>query len=183
MTKVQKTSIPGVFELISEPFEDNRGSFLNLYRENEVNFQNTWGLRNVKQINLSNTKNLGAVRGLHLQKKPHEEAKIVRCIKGKIFDVAVDLRKESVTFMRWVGIELSPSLHNALMIPEGCAHGFQVIEEDSSVLYFHSHNWVNASDCGIRWNDPDLKIEWPLPVSDLSQKDQKLPFVKNATFL
>ena len=183
MTNVQETLIPGVFKLISEPFEDNRGSFLNLFRENEESFRNTWGSRNFKQINLSNTKNLGAIRGLHLQKKPYQEAKIVRCIKGKIFDVAVDLRKESVTFMKWVGIELSPSLHNAFMIPEGCAHGFQVIEEESSVLYFHSENWIKESDSGIRWNDPELNIKWPLPALNISQKDQNLPYLKNATFL
>ena len=178
MTNVQETLIPGVFKLISEPFEDNRGSFLNLFRENEESFRNTWGSRNFKQINLSNTKNLGAIRGLHLQKKPYQEAKIVRCIKGKIFDVIVDLREESKTFGKSYSLILDSKKMNMIFVPSGFAHGFQTLLPDCEMLYLHTDYHNTELEKGYHYNSSDLKIPWPLEVTQISEKDKNLEIFK-----
>ena len=125
---------------------------------------------------------MGTVRGLHFQTPPHSEAKLVRCLKGRIWDVAVDLRTESATYGQWQAIELTPELGNALLIPEGCAHGFQVLEPGSELLYLHSRCWVPDAESGVRWDDTQLSIDWPLPVADLSTRDRSLPFLSDINF-
>ena len=156
---------------------DNRGYFLNLFRQNEDIFRNSWGNRKIEQINLSESLKVGTIRGLHFQKSPYLDAKIVRCLEGKIWDVAVDLRKDSHDYKKWYAIELDAKKSNAFFIPEGFAHGFQVLEANTKVLYIHSSQWIQSHDSGIRWNDKILNINWPLKVSDLSKRDKNLPFL------
>ena len=123
-----RTPLEGVWELHSQNFQDHRGAFLNAFRLQEPVFQQVWGDRPIAQVNLSRTEVVGTVRGLHLQAVPHAEAKLVRALRGRVWDVAVDLRESSYTYGRWHAVELSPEQGNALLIPEGCAHGFQVME-------------------------------------------------------
>ena len=169
------TSLEGVWELHSQPFHDHRGAFLNAFRLQEPVFQQAWGDRPIAQVNLSRTEVVGTVRGLHLQAGPYAEAKLVRALRGCVWDVAVDLRESSSTFGRWHAVELSPEQGNSLMIPEGCAHGFQVLEASSELLYLHSGAWVPEPEDGIRWDDATLAIHWPNPVASLSERDKLLP--------
>jgi dTDP-4-dehydrorhamnose 3,5-epimerase len=171
------TSIEGVVELRTQPFADHRGAFLNAFRAAEPAFQEAWGQRGVAQVNLSRTEEVGTIRGLHLQAPPHSEAKLVRCLRGRVWDVAVDLRPGSATRGRWHAVELSPDRGNALLIPEGCAHGFQVLEAGSELLYLHSGAWVPEAETGVRFDDPQLAIPWPLPPLGLSGRDQALPLL------
>lgn len=175
--ELRRTPICGVFELLAQPFADHRGAFLNAFRIQEPAFTEAWGERPIAQVNLSRTEAVGAIRGLHLQAFPHSEAKLVRCLKGRVWDVAVDLRRDSATYGQWQAIELSPDQGNALMIPEGCAHGFQVLEPSSELLYLHSGAWVPEAETGVRWDDPRLAIAWPLSPTELSKRDCSLPLL------
>ena len=103
----------------------------------------------------------------------------MRCLKGKVWDVAVDLRRDSPTYGKWQAVELTPDKGNALLIPEGCGHGFQVLEPGSELLYLHSHAWIPQAESGVRWDDSQLAIAWPLPVSDLSDRDRSLPLLSD----
>lgn len=172
---LKPTSIQDVFELHVKPFADHRGAFLNAFRAHELAFIDSWGSRGIAQVNLSRTEAVGTIRGLHLQTEPQSEAKLVRCLRGRVWDVAVDLRADSTTYGQWHALELSPDQGNALFIPEGCAHGFQVLEPGSELLYLHSGSWIPEAEIGVRWDDPTLAIAWPLPVSDLSYRDRNLP--------
>ena len=174
-TELISTPLEGVWELRSKSFEDQRGAFTNAFRIQEPTFQQVWGNRSIAQINISCTKLVGTVRGLHYQAVPHSEAKLIRCLRGRVWDVAVDLRINSPTYGSWHAAELSPNFGNAFMIPEGCAHGFQVLEPQSELLYIHSGEWVPKFERGIRWNDAKLGVEWPKPVVSLSTRDQELP--------
>ncbi len=178
MVDCRLTPIAGVLELVGQPFQDHRGLFLNLFRCQDLGFSEAWGGRTIAQINLSMTRAIGAIRGLHYQREPYGEAKLVRCLRGRVWDVAVDLRMDSPTYGQWYGVELSPERANALLIPEGCAHGFQVLQAESELLYVHSRAWVPEAETGIRWNDPHLAVAWPLPVSELSDRDLHLPFLE-----
>ena len=171
------TPISGVFELTSSPHVDSRGAFFNIYRAQDESFRNSWGCRGISQVNLSISEAVGTIRGLHLQASPHSEAKLVSCLKGRVWDVAVDLRIGSSTYGKWYAVELTPELGNALLIPEGCAHGFQGLATCSQLLYLHSGNWVPDAETGVRWDDPSLAIPWPFPVSQVSERDRDLPFL------
>ena len=174
-TESHPTPIASVLELMGQPFSDDRGAFLNAFRAQEPGYAQTWGKRAIAQVNISRTEAVGAVRGLHLQAQPHSEAKIVRCLRGRVWDVAVDLRPNSPTRGQWHAVELSPGAANALLIPEGCAHGFQVLEPGSELLYLHSGAWVPEAETGVRFDDPQLAIPWPLPPLGLSERDLSLP--------
>ena len=176
-TESRPTPIAGVLELGGQPFSDHRGAFLNAFRAQELAFAQAWGDRGIAQVNLSRTEAVGAVRGLHLQAPPHSEAKLVRCLRGRVWDVAVDLRPGSPTHGQWHAVELSPGAANALLIPQGCAHGFQVLEPGSELLYLHSGAWVPEAETGVRFNDPQLAISWPLPPLGLSERDLALPLL------
>ena len=178
-TNISTTSIYGVWELVSDSFYDDRGAFLNAYRSQEPSFNKVWAEKRISQVNLSRTQQLGTVRGLHLQKHPYCEAKIIRCIRGRVWDVAVDLRLGSVTWGTWHSLELTPSAGNALLIPEGCAHGFQVLEPGSELLYLHTGEWIPHSESGVHCCDPDLAISWPQPPRGLSDRDKALPSLRN----
>jgi dTDP-4-dehydrorhamnose 3,5-epimerase len=176
-TEVRATAIAGVMELIGQPFTDHRGAFLNAFRAQEPSFAQGWGNRPIAQVNLSHTEGVGTIRGLHQQAPPHSEAKLVRCLHGRVWDVAVDLRSGSATFGHWHAVVLSAGSSNALLIPEGCAHGFQVLEASSELLYLHSGKWVPEAETGVRFNDPRLAISWPLSPKGLSERDLMLPML------
>ena len=176
-TELRRTFLNGVFELYTQPFADHRGAFLNAFRFQDLAFIESWGQRAISQVNLSRTEAVGTIRGLHRQAEPHSEAKLVRCLRGRVWDLAVDLRPDTTTYGHWHALELSPEQGNALLIPEGCAHGFQVLEPGSELLYLHSDAWVPEAETGVRWDDPTLAIPWPLPVAALSDRDRNLPLL------
>ena len=177
--ELRRTPINCVFELLSQPFADHRGAFLNSFRAQDQAFTQAWGDRAIAQVNLSRTEAVGTVRGLHLQAGPHSEAKLVRCLRGRVWDLAVDLRPASASFGQWHAVELSPDQGNALLIPEGCAHGFQVLDSGSELLYLHSGAWVPEAETGVRFDDPQLAIPWPLPPRGLSERDLVLPLLES----
>ena len=173
--KIVRTSIPGVLIVETEPYADHRGALARLFCSEAL--KDIVGSRHIVQINHSRTHTVGAVRGLHFQHPPHAEMKLVRCLKGKVWDVAVDLRAGSSTSLRWHTEELSLENGRMLVVPEGCAHGFQVLEEGSELLYLHTASYLPASEGGIRPTDPRLAITWPLPVRDLSDRDRNHPLI------
>ncbi len=177
--ELRHTPINGVLELTAQTFIDHRGLFLNAFRSQEPVFQQAWGDRSISQVNLSFTKVVGTIRGLHLQAEPYSEAKLVRCLKGRVWDVAVDLRSHSQTYCQWHATELSADQANALLIPEGCAHGFQVLEPGSELLYLHSGDWIPEAETGIFFADPILAIQWPMPAVDMTDRDCALPFLNS----
>lgn len=173
--KITNTPIQGLQIIQSEAHQDKRGFFSRLFCSQEL--EPILGQRHIVQINHSVTCNVGAIRGIHYQNPPHAELKIVRCLKGRIFDVAVDLRRDSATFLQWEAVELTPEKHNAFIIPEGCAHGFQVLEVNSELLYLHTNFYAPNAEAGLPYNDPRLGITWPLEATDLSERDSKHPLL------
>ncbi|KAA5602542.1 dTDP-4-keto-6-deoxy-D-glucose epimerase [Blastochloris sulfoviridis] len=173
-----ETPLPGVFEAEVVPMRDQRGQFARLFCQHELAAAHRD--RPIVQINHSLTRTVGAIRGLHFQHPPQAEGKWVRCLRGKVWDVAVDLRRGSPTFLRWHATELDAERMNALFIPEGCAHGFQVIKPDSELLYLHTAPYTPALEGAVRWDDPGLAIDWPLPVTDISTRDRGHPLLDDA---
>lgn len=172
---ISETNIAGAWVVESGAFRDDRGAFSRLFCLHELDA--VVGQRAIVQINHSRTHNIGAVRGLHYQNAPHAEMKIVRCLKGRVFDVAVDLRQNSPTFKQWLAVELTPDNHQAFVIPEGCAHGFQVLERDSELLYLHTAFYNPEAEGAVRFDDPGIGVEWPLPPTDLSARDLNHPLL------
>lgn len=169
------TAIDGVFLIETTSMRDQRGSFYRAFCDRQL--ASILGQRTICQINVSYTEMVGAIRGLHFQAPPHAEMKLVRCLRGRVWDVAVDLRKNSPTFLQWHGVELSPENALMIIIPEGCAHGFQVLEQGSELLYLHTAHYSPESEGGLRYNDEALNICWPMPVTDISQRDTTHPLV------
>jgi len=160
----------GLYLLETEPFKDHRGQFARLLCARELA---EIGLdKPIAQINHSLTRTKGTIRGMHFQLPPHAEIKIVRCLRGACFDVAVDLREDSPTYLRWHGERLTDKNNRALLIPEGFAHGFQTLEPDTELLYFHTEFYTPDSESGVRYDAPGIGITWPLPVCDISAKDK-----------
>lgn len=174
-TFFESFSIEGVIEIKSCRFHDHRGCFLNTFRLDTEPYIQLWGSRPIAQVNISCTETVGTIRGLHIQAPPHSEAKLVRCLRGAVWDVAVDLRLGSPTRGQWHAIQLTPEAGNALLIPEGCAHGFQVLKPGSELLYLHSGVWVPEAETGVRFDDPQLGISWPLPPMEVSGRDLAFP--------
>lgn len=174
---ISSTAIQGVTIIESEEFRDGRGAFSRLYCAHEL--APVLKQRNVVQINQSKTCKVGAIRGMHYQKAPHAEMKIVRCIKGGVFDVVVDLRLGSPTFLQWAAIELFPEKHIAFVIPEGCAHGFQALEANSELLYLHTAYYTPGFEGAVHYNDSKIGIQWPLPPTDVSTRDKNHPLLNN----
>lgn len=174
---IQATEIAGVLVIESARIEDERGFFGRLFCSRELG--PAIGNRRIVQINHSLTRCIGAVRGLHFQYPPAAEMKLVRCLRGRVWDVAVDLRAGSPTFLRWHAEELSPANRRMMVVAEGCAHGFQVLEPDSELLYLHTEFFAPAFEAGLRHDDPALSIRWPLVVSDLSARDAAHPLITN----
>jgi dTDP-4-dehydrorhamnose 3,5-epimerase len=170
-----ETGIAGAWIAESPVGQDHRGAFSRLFCANELG--EAFGQREIVQINHSMTRNVGAVRGMHFQYAPHAEMKIVRCLKGRVFDVAVDLRTGSETFMNWEAVELTPKNNHAFIIPEGCAHGFQVLEEDSQLMYLHTNFYTPAVEGAIKFDEPKVGVDWPLKPQDLSERDLSHPYL------
>ena len=173
----KRLEIPGVILITPKVFSDERGFFMESYKESEfkangINFE-------FKQDNHSkSSKNV--LRGLHYQLEPYAQGKLVRVITGKIFDVAVDIRKGSPTFGKWVSAELSEDNKKMLWIPPGFAHGFLSLEDNTNVLYKSTNEYNKESERGILWNDPEIDIKWPFDNPVLSDKDKKHPILKDA---
>jgi dTDP-4-dehydrorhamnose 3,5-epimerase len=170
-----ETTLPGAWVLEFERFSDERGWFARTFDQDEFSAR---GLDpGVVQCNASFNARRGTLRGMHYQADPHGESKLVRCVRGRIFDVAVDLRPGSPARGRWHGVELSAEAGNALYIPAGLAHGFQTLTDDCEVLYQMGHRYVPEAARGVRFDDPAFGIEWPEPEGELviSEKDRSYP--------
>jgi len=173
--KIHQTPINGLVVIDSERQSDDRGFLHRLFCEEEL--REVVGQRQIVQINQSRTRTVGAARGLHYQRQPHAEMKFVRCLSGKVWDVAVDLRAGSSTFLKWHAEELSAENARMMVIPEGFAHGFQVLEADSELLYLHTAHYTSSAEGGVRVMEPRLSIRWPLAVRDLSNRDRNHPLL------
>lgn len=156
-------------------FRDHRGSFSRLFAREELAAAGWTG--DVVHVNHSRTESAGVIRGLHYQHAPFAEMKLVTCIRGKVWDVAVDIRAGSATRFRHVAVELSADTGTAMLIPEGFAHGFQAMTEDAELLYLHSAAYAPDAAAGYRPDDPALGIEWPLPMLRISDKDLAWPLI------
>jgi len=164
------TPIAGLWEVGTAPHRDERGSLTRLFCAEAFAEVAPGGLRFV-QVNHSITRRRGTVRGLHLQRAPAAEWKLIRCLRGRVFDVAVDLRPRSATFGRWHAVELSDENQRQILIPPGCAHGFQTLVDGCELLYQHSAAYRPDCEDGVRHDDPGLAIAWPEPATDVSARD------------
>jgi dTDP-4-dehydrorhamnose 3,5-epimerase len=171
----EPTSIPDLHVAVSSPYTDERGTFSRLFCSQALT--QVVGSRKIVQINYSRTTRKGAVRGLHFQKPPFSEMKLVRCLRGRIWDIAIDLRPKSKMFQRWHAQELSPDNGLIMIIPEGFGHGFQALEPESEIVYFHTAFYTPEAEGGVRFDDPKLSINWPLKITDVSDRDLSLPFI------
>jgi dTDP-4-dehydrorhamnose 3,5-epimerase len=171
--KFIETNIIGAYLIDIEPIEDERGFFSRIFCEQE--FKQHDLKTHFVQSNLSLTKKSGVIRGLHYQRDPHAEAKLVRCVQGTIFDVIVDLRTDSKTFKKIYSAELSQINYQALYLPAGCAHGFQSLTNNCVVMYDVSAAYCPDAESGIRFDDPSFEIAWPLAVTSVSEKDANWP--------
>lgn len=167
--KFTETNIEGVFVIELEPIADERGIFSRIFCQNE--FRSVGINKNFVQANYSLTLKKGTVRGLHFQNPPKAESKIIKCLSGRVFDVAVDLRKDSPTFLKWTFVELSKENFRMIYIPEGCAHGFQTLEDNSELLYFHSEYYSPEHERTINYKNKKINIKWPLETTGISEKD------------
>jgi dTDP-4-dehydrorhamnose 3,5-epimerase len=168
--KFVKTPLSGAYIVQLEPIRDERGFFARMFCKND--FKKIGFDKEIVQINHSLTRQKGAIRGLHYQHPPACETKIIRCIHGAVFDVMVDIRAGSPTFLQWFGVELTEENMRMVFIPEGLAHGFQVLAENSGLLYHHSAFYSAEHERGLRFDDPLLTIRWPLSAGVVSAKDQ-----------
>jgi dTDP-4-dehydrorhamnose 3,5-epimerase len=169
------TALPGAFVLEPQPMADERGLFARTFCARE--FAEHGLTSRLVQCSVSYNRQKGTLRGLHYQRSPHEEAKLVRCTAGAVYDVIVDLRPGSSTYLQHFGVELSARSRRSLFVPEMFAHGFQTLEDDTEVFYQMSQFYAPDHAAGLRYNDPELGIAWPLPVSVMSDKDRTWPLV------
>lgn len=168
-----ETELSGAYVIEIEKVEDKRGFFARSWDKKE--FEKHGLNPNLVQCSISLNIKKGILRGMHFQDSPYEETKLVRCTKGRIFDVMVDLREDSPSKNKWFGVELTESNHKMLYVPEGFAHGFQTLENDSEVSYQISETYKPEYSKGIRWNDKFFEIKWPLIPTIMSKKDEKHP--------
>ena len=170
---ITQLALPGLKRVQRQRHGDLRGFLARLFCADELAAAGWHGP--VAQVNHSYTARRGSVRGLHFQLPPHAEMKLVSCIRGRVFDVAVDLREGSPTFARWHGEVLVADEGGAMLLPEGCAHGFQALTDDVELVYCHSQPYSAAFEGGLNPRDEKLGIEWPLPIAELSERDRDLP--------
>ena len=173
--KFEETKLAGSYLIDLEPYNDERGWFARTYSKDEftkTGFDGEW-----VQLNHSFTKQAGTVRGMHYQLPPFAEIKLVRCIAGQVFDVMIDLRKDSPTFLQWYGVELSAENKKMVYIPKGFAHGFETLCEDCELMYHHSDFYQPDSEGGIRYDDPLVNIQWPSEVISISVRDSAHPYL------
>lgn len=175
--KIIKTKLNGVLIIEPDVFGDNRGFFMESW--NKKKMEEVGLYYDFVQDNHSKSTVKGTLRGIHFQKGDKAQAKLVRCVKGVVLDVAVDLRKNSPTFKQWVGVELSAENKKQLLIPRGFGHGFLTLTDDVEFLYKADNYYTPEAECGIRWNDPDIGVEWGVENPILSEKDKINPLLKN----
>jgi dTDP-4-dehydrorhamnose 3,5-epimerase len=166
-----ETELSGAFIIDAERLEDERGFFARTWCQRE--FEARGINARLAQCSVSFNKKKGTLRGMHYQTAPHEEAKLVRCTMGAIFDVIIDLRRQSATFKKWVAVELNEHNRRMLYVPEGFAHGFQTLEDDTEVSYQMSEFYAPEHAGGVRWNDPGFQIRWPEAEPLISPRDQQ----------
>jgi dTDP-4-dehydrorhamnose 3,5-epimerase len=171
------TPLAGLVVIERQRREDSRGFFGRVFCADEL--ASVGFSRTIAQINHTLTARRGSVRGMHFQHPPHAEDKFVSCLHGEIFDVAIDLRRESPTFLQWHGEILSAANARSLLIPQGFAHGFQTLQDDCELLYLHSAPYAAAAEGALRFNDPSLHIDWPLPPADVSERDVAHPLISS----
>ena len=172
---ISDTPISGLKVVERRPIEDSRGSLSRIFCADELKIAG-WQ-KPIWQVNQTITKSRGTVRGLHFQRAPFAEMKLISCLRGRIWDVAVDLRKNSPTFLKWHSEELSSDNCRALLIPEGFAHGFQTMSDDCELLYLHTAPYTSHAEAGIRPDDPKIGIPWPLDFYEISQRDTSHPLL------
>lgn len=170
-----KTPIVDLFVLTRKVIADERGHFFRIFCQDEL--KEIGLFKPLVQINFSHAKEKFTTRGFHFQYPPHSETKIVTCIKGAIFDVAVDLRKGSPTFLQWYGTILSEENHQSLFIPEGFAHASQSLTDESSLIYLHTAAYSAKNEGGVNVDDPMISVDWPHPPYNLSKRDASFPFL------
>jgi len=175
-----QTPIDGVSVIKSNNISDTRGSFSRLFCDRDLD--SVLKKRKIVQINHSITNDIGSIRGMHFQYSPHAEMKLIRCLKGGVFDVVIDLRIKSSTFLNWYSQILTPENNIMFVIPEGCAHGFQTMEKESELLYLHTAHYNLKNEGGVRFDDPLINIKWPMPYTSISDKDKNHPLIEK-TFL
>lgn len=171
--KFKELPLKGAYLIDLEPQQDDRGFFSRVFCRNELADQ---GLKTgIVQANLSQNHERGTLRGMHYQRAPHAEVKMVRCTRGAIYDVIIDIRPDSPTYLQWHGEELTDENRTTLYVPEGFAHGYQSLTDDSEVLYFVTAFYAPDHEGAIRWNDPSFEIDWPIAEPIVSEKDAAHP--------
>lgn len=170
-----ETPLIGARIVQRKPIEDSRGFLSRFFCAEE--FKSIGLKKQIHQINHTLTRQKGTVRGLHFQYPPYTETKIVSCLNGEVFDVAVDLRKDSPTFLKWHGEVLSKKNQRSFFIPEGFAHGFQTLTDDCELIYLHTTTYAKDFEGALNVQDPKLSINWPLTISELSERDRSHPYV------
>jgi dTDP-4-dehydrorhamnose 3,5-epimerase len=173
-----ETTLPGAYLIDIQPIEDPRGFFARAWCQQE--FEAHGLVAHMVQTNISFNHYKGTLRGMHYQLAPYGEVKIIRCIRGAIYDVIVDLRPDSPTYLQWLGVELTSETHRMLYVPENFAHGFQTMADATEVTYQVSQFYTPAAEQGLCWNDPAIGIAWPLAVSVISEKDKSWTHVASS---
>jgi len=164
-----KTAVEGVVVVDIDRISDDRGFFARVWCEDEFGEQGL--VREWVQANVGRSIRAGTLRGMHYQREPHAEVKLVRCTRGEVYDVALDLRPASPSYLKWVGVTLGADDHTMLYIPDGCAHGYQTLADDSEIVYSTTARYARDAATGARYDDPAFAIEWPLPVEVISEQD------------
>ena len=178
----KETAVKDALIIELEKFTDDRGFFARGWCAKE--FEANGIAKPFVQANVAYTKKRGTIRGLHYQVSPYEESKLIRCVKGALYDIIIDLRKESPTYKQWMGVELNEDNYRMLYVPEGFAHSYQTLEDNTEVFYPVSAFYHPAAERGIRWNDPAFSVTWPITENViLSEKDQTWPLWKDADIL
>jgi len=165
----EETNLKGAYIIGVNKLEDDRGFFGRLWCEKELKEHNL--NTNIVQSNVSLSEKKGTLRGMHFQRNPFQETKLVRCTKGSIYDVIIDLRPDSPTYKKWFGVKLTADNHKMIYVPENFAHGFLTLQDNSEVYYLVTQFYNKDAEAGLRYNDPTFKIEWPTEIVEISEKD------------
>jgi dTDP-4-dehydrorhamnose 3,5-epimerase len=176
--KFNELPLQGAYIITTEPFIDNRGMFERVFCKREI--ASIRHKKEIVQINHSITRKKGSIRGMHYQIPPSTEIKIIKAIKGTVYDVIIDVRRNSPTFLKFHGENISHDNLKSIYIPEGFAHGFQTLEDGCELLYFHTSFYDQQNERSIRYDEPTISINWPLKVADVSDKDRNYPFLNNS---
>jgi dTDP-4-dehydrorhamnose 3,5-epimerase len=175
--KFLETKLKGAYIIELEPRRDDRGLFARTFCKRE--FTEINHTKEFVQFNHSLSVQKGTLRGMHFQVPPTAEIKLIRCIRGKVYDVIIDIRSGSPTFLQHIGVILSEENMNMIYVPEGFAHGFQTLEDNTQLIYHHTNYYTPENERGISFRDPAINIKWPLVPENLSEKDQKYPYIDN----